>query len=200
MARKGITYDQVANAAAAIKARGIEPTLSAIRNELGQEGSFSTISQHLSKWREQDAERVDVRALPEAVENAALTAIATIWNIATKEARDEIAGIKEDHAQQKRLLQADLDALIEANRHLEETISREVAASEKDRRDLETLKRDHAATLGELNGLKKNYADLLATLKQPAARAPKAGDTTTAHPSTTKPAPEKTPGAGQEKH
>jgi uncharacterized protein involved in exopolysaccharide biosynthesis len=200
MARKGINYEMVSNAAAAIKARGTEPTISAVRIELNNEGSFSTISQHLAKWREQDAERVDVKSLPEQVENAALTAITTIWNIATKEAREEIAAIKEDHNQRMKLLQADLAALLEANKHLEETVEREVKASEKDREKSADLEKKLTAANSELETTRRLYTDLVSTLKPQGAPARKAADTTQARPATPAPAPGNKQAATQEKH
>lgn len=193
MARKGINYEMVSNAAAAIKARGTEPTISAVRVELNNEGSFSTISQHLAKWREQDAERVDVKSLPEMVENAALSAITTIWNIATKEAREEIAAIKEDHNQKTRLLQNDLTALLAANKQLEETIERETTASEKDRaRNIELEKKLTAAN-SELETTKKLYSELVTMIKQPSAPAPQAAGTRSARPVKPKTEPESKP-------
>jgi hypothetical protein len=208
MARKGITYDMVSNAAAAIKARGTDPTISAIRVELNNEGSFSTISQHLAKWREQDAEKVDISSLPETVENAALEAITKIWNIATKEAREEIAAIKEDHNQKTRLLQEDLSALLTANKHLEETIEREVAASEKDRAKVIEQEKKLTAMNSELDTYKKLYSELAEKMqpaaekkaepKQPSKPARQAADTKSAHPSTSKPEPGSKPGEPQQ--
>lgn len=201
MARKGITYDQVANAAEAIKARGTDPTISAIRVELNNEGSFSTISQHLAKWKEQSAERVDIRSLPETVENAAMTAITTIWNIATKIANEDIAALKEEHRAERKRLQADLDAVILANKHLEETIEREVTASEKDRKTVAEAEKKLAAAASELDTMKKMYADLIATLKPQAAHpASKADGTKQARREAQSAAPENKPAATQEKH
>jgi uncharacterized protein involved in exopolysaccharide biosynthesis len=201
MARKGITFDQVANAAAAIQARGTEPTISAIRVELNNEGSFSTISQHLAKWREQTAERIDIKALPENVENAALSAITTIWNIATKEASADIAAIKEDHKAEKKRMQADIDALLETNKHLEETIEREVAASEKDRKQISEAEKKLTAVNSELETMRKMYSDLLAAVKQPGDhRAGKADDTKPARRAAPKREPENKPAGAQDQH
>lgn len=195
MARKGISYEMVSNAAAAIKARGTEPTISAVRVELNNEGSFSTISQHLAKWREMDAEKVDVKSLPEAVENAALTAITTIWNLATREARDDIAAIKEEHRSDKKRMQTDYDELLKENKMLEETIEREVEASKADRTQAAALEKKLTAVNSELETIKKLYADLVATLKPPSASAQMGADTKSARPARSKPAPEKTPDA-----
>jgi DNA repair exonuclease SbcCD ATPase subunit len=193
MARKGITYDMVCNAAAAIKARGTDPTISAIRVELNNEGSFSTISQHLAKWREMDAEKVDVSSLPEAVENAALETITKLWNIATKEAREEIAAIKEDYNQQRKQLQTDLDALLNSNKVLEETLEHEIAVSEKDRAKVKEAEKKLTAVSSELDTYKRLYNELTATLKPPSATARKAADTKSEHPATPKAGPENKP-------
>lgn len=52
MARQGISYDQVADAAQALVAEQIKPTLSAVRERLGS-GSMNTIHRHLSTWQGQ---------------------------------------------------------------------------------------------------------------------------------------------------
>lgn len=197
MARKGITYDMVANAAAAIKARGVSPTISAIRVELNNEGSFSTISQHLAKWREIDAEKINISALPETVENAALEAITKIWHIATSEARDEIAGIKEDHNQQKRLMQADLDALLQANKMMEEQMEKEIEQSHKDAAKVIDQEKKLTAISSELDTYKKLYAELAATLKQPSDKEQKAAGTKSERLVKPKPELENKPAAPQ---
>ena len=50
MGRTGITYDEVANAIATICGRQKNPTVDAVREELGT-GSRSTIARHLSDWK-----------------------------------------------------------------------------------------------------------------------------------------------------
>ena len=195
MARKGITYDMVCNAAAAIKARGTDPTISAIRVELNNEGSFSTISQHLARWREMDAEKVDVSSLPETVENAALEAITKIWNIARKEANDEIAAIKEDHNQQRKRMQGDLDAVLSTNKVLEETLEHEVATSEKDRAKVKEAEKKLTALNSELETYKRLYNELTATLKPPSATVQKAAGTKSARPAVSPGEPENTQAA-----
>lgn len=197
MARKGISYEMVSNAAAAIKARGAEPTISAVRVELNNEGSFSTISQHLAKWREQDAEKVDIRSLPEVVENAALTAITTIWNVANKEAREEIAAIKEDYKADKKRMQAEYDELLKENKVLEDALEEATEAGKQDRTHLTALEKKLTAVNSELETTKKLYAELLASIRPQAASAPQAADTKSARRAGPKAEPEKTPGDGQ---
>jgi len=195
MARTGITYDMVANAAAAIKARGTEPTISAVRVELNNEGSFSTISQHLAKWRELDAEKVDIKSLPEAVENAALTAITTIWNVATKEAREEIHAIKEDHKAERKRMQTEFDELMKENKVLEDALERETTASKTDRAHSEALEKKLTAVNSELDTIKRLYRELVESLKPQAASELQGVDTRPARPSKSKGEPGNKQGA-----
>ncbi|SMF97863.1 replication region DNA-binding N-term [Methylomagnum ishizawai] len=51
MARPGLTYDQIADAANSVVASGRKPTLESVRSILGS-GSNSTIHSALKKWRE----------------------------------------------------------------------------------------------------------------------------------------------------
>lgn len=194
MGRKGITYDQVANAAQAITARGTEPTISAIRVELNNEGSYSTISQHLNRWRSESAERVDTAALPPDVESAAMEAITKVWNIAHKHANKEVAAARQEAADDKAAMKKELDEaraeiahLEEANRRLDDEITKATARAEQAEKKLTEVS-------GELQAHKDLYAALLESTKPQAASGKKAADTTRARPSTRASGPEKTPG------
>ncbi|MHA6823952.1 DNA-binding protein [Ralstonia pseudosolanacearum] len=50
MARQGISYEQVSNAADALVAEQLKPTLPAVRERLGS-GSMNTIHRHLTEWK-----------------------------------------------------------------------------------------------------------------------------------------------------
>lgn len=52
MARPGITYSQVAQAAETLTAAGASPTIAAVREALGGTGSPNTIHKHLAAWRD----------------------------------------------------------------------------------------------------------------------------------------------------
>lgn len=135
MARKGISFDEVCNAANAIKARGQEPTLAAVRVELGNEGSYTTIGTHLAKWKAEGAERADVRQMPQEAENEALKAIHLLWHVAVRFADADIAQIKqtaEDDLKvaQKRLAEA--EAEIQRMEKREEQLGDELAATKAD--------------------------------------------------------------------
>jgi chromosome segregation ATPase len=63
MARAGVNYVQVTKAAEIIKAKGQEPTVDRVREQLGT-GSKSTIGPLVKQWRSQHEVSGDVRGLP----------------------------------------------------------------------------------------------------------------------------------------
>jgi hypothetical protein len=192
MARKGITYDQVANAAAAIQARGTEPTISAIRVELNNEGSYSTISQHLSRWRSESADKVDTAALPPDVESAAMEAITKVWNIAHRHATKEVANVRQEAADDKKLMQRELDEARAEIAQLEEVVKRLDESCHKDAARADQAEKKLTETSGELHATKELYAALLNSTKPPAASGKKAADTKPARPAKQAHEPEKT--------
>ena len=68
MANVGITYGGVVAAADVLTARGEPPTIRAVRAELGNTGSLSTIRTHLAKWRDSQRQaREEAETLPDEV-------------------------------------------------------------------------------------------------------------------------------------
>lgn len=84
MARTGITYDDVAQTATALLARGENPTIQRIREQLGS-GSNTTISNHLRLWQQQRRED-GALSLPPALPEQLLPALETFWQIAVEQA------------------------------------------------------------------------------------------------------------------
>jgi hypothetical protein len=190
MARKGITYDAVANAARAIKARGQEPTIAAIRVECGDEGSYTTISTHLAKWRAEEMDKVDTRTLPPEVEDAMMTAVMSVWNVANKAASGDLAAIKQDHADEVKRLKGEADVANAEIAELEKKLaSAEDEAASAKGQAVNAEKKLTAAT-GELEATKSLYKQLLESLKPQAASDKKAADTKPARQQATKAAPE----------
>lgn len=177
MARKGVTYDAVANAARQIKARGAEPTIAAIRVELGDEGSYTTISTHLAKWRAEEADRVDTRSLPPEVEDKMMEAMMTVWNVATKAATEDVNAIKQDHADERKRLQKEIDDAREEIKRLEAALSAAEDQADNEKGKAVNLEKKLTAVTGELDATKGLYKQLLDGLKQPAATGKKAADT-----------------------
>ena len=165
MARKGITYDQVANAATVIKAQGSEPTITAIRNQIG-EGSFSTISAHLAKWREESADKVNPRDLPPEVEAKIMEAMTVIWNISDKAAQEDLAAIRREHKEREDELNQALKEANEEIARLESAVEKEEEKNEAMASELEKLKSENTATLAKLEA----YKEIAGEPKPPAGK------------------------------
>ena len=184
MARKGITFDQVANAAAAIKARGSEPTIAAVRMELGDEGSFTTISQHLARWRTEAADKVDGRSLPTEIENVMMEALMKVWNVAVRAAADDLNSIKQDFADEKKKLIAECDESKTEIQKLETKLEEQGKIIEGYSNRHNDYMKASVKQNGELDATRELYKQLLASIKPPAASAlveHKAADTKPAH-------------------
>jgi len=94
MSRNGITQEQVFEAAANLSSNQQPVTVQAVREALGV-GSFTTITQHLRKWREQTKPVTTVTAVPPEVEAATSRAVTSIWQVAEDLMRREIETIKQ---------------------------------------------------------------------------------------------------------
>lgn len=196
MPRKGITFDQVSNAAAAVKARGVEPTIYAVRVELGNEGSYSTISPLLARWKTETAAHVALSDLPEAAEQAGMTAITTIWNVAVKLANEEKAAMRQDHEDTKKRLSEELTEARTEIAELEKAMSQmgdELTKAQKTASD-ETAKK--LTVQGELTAQHRLYQELLKSIKQPTAKG-QPTDTKSERPASLAAVPGKTQAAAQ---
>lgn len=88
MPRHGITYNDIANAAAKLLADNKTVTVSNIR-EVTQTGSLSTIASHLRRWRTQQTQQGQSllkSELPEALTHA----LQGLWSAVTAEANEKI--------------------------------------------------------------------------------------------------------------
>jgi chromosome segregation ATPase len=118
MARIGISYEQVAQAADTLVSIGQKPTISAIRAELGT-GSPNTIIVHLNKWRDsQPVKQKQVRSLPETLVNT----LNTILEQAEAQARAEIEAKLIEMKQEVDTLIDAMEALEAVNEQLEAEI------------------------------------------------------------------------------
>lgn len=194
MARKGITYDTVANAARAIKARGAEPTIAAVRVECGDEGSYTTISTHLAKWRAEEMDKVEMRTLPPEVEDKMMEAMMSVWNIANKAASNDLAAIKQDHADETKRLKGELDAANSEIGELEKKLAHAEEEAANAKGQAANLDKKLTAALSELEATKTMYKQLLEGLKPPAAAGKKGADTKPAHHKAPTAAPGNKPG------
>ena len=92
MARPGLTQAQIWEAADALLAAGVTPTVQALRERLGK-GSFTTISTHLAEWRQVHAER-QAPEVPEPPEPVTF-ALRAVWASAWRSGQEAVAGERE---------------------------------------------------------------------------------------------------------
>jgi DNA repair exonuclease SbcCD ATPase subunit len=106
MPRTGITEPQILAAIEALHARGEAVSKITVRKELGDTGSYGTISAFLQRWREQRAQEAPAESLP--IPDPVLALFAKAWAIAQGQAQAELAPQREALAQEQAALKADL--------------------------------------------------------------------------------------------
>lgn len=84
MARSGIRYEDVKDAAETLLSRGLSPTIQRVREVLGT-GSNTTISEHLKHWQQRLAE-TPLAILPPAVPEVVMAALDAFWKTAVQQA------------------------------------------------------------------------------------------------------------------
>ena len=152
MSRNGITQAQVFDAATELTTNQQPVTVQTVREALGA-GSFTTITQHLRKWREETKTMaLQPIILPPEVEAAAARAATSIWRTAEELMRREIEMIK----------QAAQLQVQDCQRHNDEALQ-EIARLEREIYLQSTQMTDHADQLETLrNALTQSKAHLLA--------------------------------------
>ncbi|OPX55578.1 replication region DNA-binding N-term [Oceanospirillum multiglobuliferum] len=117
MARTGITYQDVKTAIDELLAEGMNPTIAGLRERLGT-GSFSTISEHLKQWRQEQHDRPSLTSRTPAPD-ALSGLMQSLWLQAKDEASKELAEYKEKIEQELR------NALEEKNQALKAALDTE---------------------------------------------------------------------------
>ncbi len=167
MSRLGITYDDVAHAATFIENSGDMPTIDKVRAHLGGTGSYTTISKHLTAWRQKiipitlkNNERV---ATPDIVK----AAVDRVWEEMRDQADTEIEAIKNEAIET--VTQADKRALAAQerfnelqNQHqaLTDTHHALAAAKEILQLDYKQLKDEMALLIERNKALEERCVDL----------------------------------------
>lgn len=114
MARTGISYEVVAQAAEQLKAEGKNATIENIRFITGT-GSSTTIAMHLRTWKGycDKAKSLSEDILPEGI----MLTMKGLWTHVIKEAQDQIAPVRQNLEQNVAELKIQLQALQEENAH-----------------------------------------------------------------------------------
>jgi len=117
MARTGVTFDDVAQAATKLLSTGEPPSVQKIRDLLGT-GSNTTIAEHLKRWKLQKRSKEGI-TLPEEIPKELVPAIETVWHIAIEHADQRYLTHKQQSTDTINTLTAERDTWLEITRTLE---------------------------------------------------------------------------------
>jgi DNA repair exonuclease SbcCD ATPase subunit len=150
MARLGVTYQDIANAADQLLGQGRQPTIELIRNLLGT-GSTTTIANHLRKWRAEQCGSTSV-ASKENLPQEFVSVMKGLWQRLQAYADDKITAIKHESEQSIDLLRRELEKYKTNNQRWQQLFNQwqqEKAQLSNDKlileQAVETLKKDNAA-------------------------------------------------------
>lgn len=164
MARPGITYFQVAQAATKLVADGRNPTVDTVREALGSTGSKSTIAPFLKRWKAEHQEAVaDAEAgLPATL----LHAVKGLYEHLQSDVAQKLETAKQKHdaalqaaAEQEERLRAELGALTSANAALSADLSRTRDALAQLQQAHQAQSLVLSATQAENTGLQQRLSD-----------------------------------------
>ncbi|GAB3306630.1 DNA-binding protein [Haliea atlantica] len=166
MARGGINRALVEKARAALLARGQHPSIDAVRVELGNTGSKSTIHRYLKELEEGDASRLDdVALLSEPIKDL----IGRLAARLQQEAQEKIDETSERHAEAIADWEARYAQQVDALQAAEQTLAAKQADLETARADIQALRDQSEAQLQEVQSarqLAKEYEVRVEELRQ----------------------------------
>ena len=151
-----ITPEQIIETAETLLEQGTNPTLAAVRAELGG-GSYTTISEALKGWKEkrQAAQaRAEVVQVPPAVQEAMANAAVTVWTQAQQQHAAALAAEREALDTERQRLEAERLEAVELADQVSRDLDQVRATLEKTEKAL-GASTDEAATLrADLEGAK----------------------------------------------
>lgn len=154
-----ITTADIHTAANTLITRGKKPTLAAIRAELGT-GSFSTISEAMKSWKQQQVQQTPTVVAPGAVVQRATELASQVWAIAQEEAEQRMQLERETMEQRQQEAEAGRAEAMEA-------ADTALAAQE-------VLQQQFEATQAERDAVRQQVAVLQTQLAETVARAERA--------------------------
>lgn len=178
MARHGVDFDSVKQAALKLLSKGISPSTQKIRELLGT-GSHTTIAEHLKIWREAHAAK-KVHHLPATIPEELIVTFETLWQTAMEHAEKHLIDVKtalenqEEKLTQEKILTdktiADLKSQLEGLSHRIDEKTREnqalqtnmAVASERFQNqtvEIDILKQQHELRLKHLHDDKHKAID-----------------------------------------
>lgn len=161
MPRPGVPQKEIYAAADRITARGERPSVAAVRAELGDRGSNSTILRHLQEWWDcHSAAKVEpALAIPEPLAKAIKDALDSTWAVASKIAADEIATARQTALKRNEHLEIQFRDAVGTIDQLEATIDGLQADLESTRSQLDTARDQLLARQSELSALRSQMEE-----------------------------------------
>ncbi|MGH1472520.1 MAG: DNA-binding protein [Cellvibrionaceae bacterium] len=105
MARPGVTYYDISRAAEAVKARGSEPTIDRVREQLGT-GSKSTIAPLLKKWR--NNKELNIEESETGLPSDLIRAVKSLRDRIQQESEEVVEQAKQDYQSRVQTLERSL--------------------------------------------------------------------------------------------
>ena len=151
-----ITREQILETASSLQAQGIKPTQTNVRESLGG-GSFTTISEVLREWRQEQDTTAQLQAvvIPNDITDKTNLLIAQVWETAQNLANDRLLKEREALEHKEALINAEID---ESNKIIE-TLENEQAELTT---QLDTLNNDNSL-LNTKNNELENFNNSLNT-------------------------------------
>ena len=166
MGRPGITSEQVHEAADALVADGVAPTVVGIRTRLGG-GSPNNISKWLNQWREArtELERSASPSMPTSVE----TAMRGVWVAAWKAAQEQLEGERDAMASARKAIERErAEMLAEINR-LDGELEAAKAEIQQVHEALDAERNAHEGTRAEVKEARAVASERKARIEQQAS-------------------------------
>src|SRR5579883_753611 len=118
MARFGVTYHDIANAANQLVGQGKQPTIEMIRHLLGT-GSSTTIANHLRKWRAEQEKDTSLLA-NEKIPQELMAVIKGLWERVAQHANEKIMAMESQFLQAVKEAQEECNTIKQAYHQLQQ--------------------------------------------------------------------------------
>ena len=159
MARPGITYHEVSNAAQQQLAAGKTPTIESIRIALGS-GSHSTLGPLLRTWKAQHMQTQQLASL-EKIPEELVAALKGVWEIVMNQAQEKITHIHQESERLSLQLKHEIEDLQKNNREIEVHYLQTKEARDTLLQQKTALEEVHANTELELAAFKEKLSGAL---------------------------------------
>lgn len=166
MGRPGITSEQVHEAADALVADGVAPTVVGIRTRLGG-GSPNNISKWLNQWREArtELEHAASPPMPTPVE----TAMRGIWVAAWRAAQDQLEGEREVMASVRKEIERERTEMLAEINRLDGELEAAKTENQQVQKALDDERHEHESTRADVKEARAIASERKARIEQQAA-------------------------------